>query len=55
MEAMRIIEAVVLFAVAVLLALRTLYAGADGRWKGIGFVGSFAAFAAALWAALTLL
>lgn len=55
METTKIIAAVVLFAVAVLLALRTLYAGADGRWRGLGFVGSLAAFAGALWAALALL
>ena len=55
METMKIIGAVVLFAVAVVLALRTLQSGADGGYRSLGWVGSLAAFAGALWASLSLL
>lgn len=55
METVRVVGAGTLFVVALVLALRTLQSGADGRWRGLGFIGSLVAFAGALWASLVLL
>lgn len=55
METLQIFAAVALFGVAMLIAVRSLQSGADGQYKSVGWFGRLAAFAAALWTALTIL